>query len=258
MINIPNPKIYPEKTGTNNAIADKMAVMKLNFRITIFNRRNFLVRNLWRLSYYITMLIVSDLSVSFADSNTPMPGKTSVPAKKTSTSQDQDTAISEYQPIAFGVSYIGISLNKNEPLADGTRTWSTGVASWGGEYRFFYKDQWTLALSTEFKGLKDLSGEDLSLFTASQETMRIVRIYHPFYLTLGGRLSYYVPVKHTAIPYERDPNRPLDTGGALSIGSIWIASPNVLMLLRSNRWMSFSSTKNQGVEFLATALFNIR
>ena len=232
--------------------------MKLKFRITIFNRGNILIRSLCRLTYCIMMLIISDLGVSFADTNTPIPTKARAPAKKPSTNQAQETSISEYQPIAFGVSYIGISLNKNEPLADGTRTWSTGVASWGGEYRFFYKDQWTLALSAEFKGLKDHSGEDLSLFTASQETMRIVRIYHPFYLTLGGRLSYYVPVKQTAIPYERDPTRPLDTGGALSIGSIWITSPNVLMLLRSNRWMSFSSTKNQGVEFLATVLFNIR
>jgi hypothetical protein len=60
------------------------------------------------------------------------------------------------------------------------------------------------------------------------------------------------------LPYEKDQSRAIDTGAAVSIAAIWIASPRTLAKLTANRWRSMSTTKKQGIEITATALFKIR
>jgi hypothetical protein len=164
----------------------------------------------------------------------------------------------EADPTAFASSYFGLILNQNQPWSYGTTTWSKGGPSWGGEYRFFYKDSWTLSLSGEFKKLEDLTHTDKNIFTFSQETMRLVRLYHPWYLAAGGKFSYYIPVRQISIPYERDQSRAIDTGAAISVATIWITGPHLTTMLSANRWRSLSTTKKQGVELMATALVAIR
>jgi hypothetical protein len=169
-----------------------------------------------------------------------------------------NTSNPEAEPTAFASSYFGLILNQNQPWSYGTSTWSEGGPAWGAEYRFFYKDVWTLSLSGQFKKLENMEHLDQNIFTFSQETMRLVRLYHPWYLAAGGRLSYYIPVRQISIPYERDQSRAIDTGAAISLATIWIANPRLTTMLSANRWRSLSTTKRQGIELIATALVTLR
>jgi hypothetical protein len=169
-----------------------------------------------------------------------------------------DFSSSENFPLAFRPSYASLLINQTYTIANKDGRFTEPKLSWGAEYRFFYKDQWTLSVNGEFNGREDIAQEEQSTFNISQETMRILRLYHPWYLTLGGRLSYMIPVKKISIPYERDPKRNMDTGGSISIGSVFIVNERVTIMLSSHRWTSFRTSKNQGLSNIFTVLTPLR
>ena len=166
--------------------------------------------------------------------------------------------LSENPPVAFPSSYIGILVNQNHPYSYGKDAYSSGGPSWGAEYRFVYKDTWTLAITGSFKQLDDKSNRDVPIFSLSQETLRLIRLYHPWYFAFGAKLLYFVPVRRIMLPYERDQTRSIDTGAAATIAAVWKASDNTAYLISANRWRSLSTSKKQGIEMVATALFTIR
>ncbi len=174
--------------------------------------------------------------------------------------QEKDTALLletanyDIQPVAFAPIYVGVLINENHPWSFGQRTWSKGGTSFGLEYRYFYKDTWTLAVSGEFKQLSDLDGHDKSLFIGSQESMRLIRLYHPLYLGIGGKLSYISPVVKVSVPYDRDDTRTIDIGMSMTMSAIWITNPRVTTMLTVSRWRSASTTKRQGIEIAASLL----
>lgn len=219
----------------------KLNLSKLAF---ILNSSRSLTRNSAKFYFTATLAVVASAGIGYsAEKQSDITFESSNP---------------EDEPTAFASSYFGFILNQNQPWSYGTSTWSKGGPSWGVEYRFFYKDTWTLAISGEFKQLKNLEHNDENLFALSQETMRLVRLYHPWYLAAGGKLSNYTPVRQISIPYERDETRALDTGAAISVATIWIVGPRVITMLSANRWRSLSTTKRQGVELTATALITFR
>lgn len=209
--------------------------------------------------YSITTLAIVWISLSSmpAYSQSPMPSvKSGNPSKSAETKNTFEA--SESPPLAFRASYAGLLINQTYSLSPKSGQFTEPKLSWGAEYRFFYKDQWTLSVTGEFKGQEDIAQEEQSTFNISQETMRLVRLYHPWYLTLGGRLSYLVPVKKISIPYERDPKRNMDTGGALSIGSVFIVNERLTVMLSTHRWTSFRTSKNQGLSNIFTLLMPLR
>jgi hypothetical protein len=166
--------------------------------------------------------------------------------------------MSESTPILFPSSYFGILLNQNHPYSYGQSEYTSGGPSWGAEYRFFYKDNWTLAISGSFKQLNDLQLKSSPNFALSQETLRLVRLYHPWYFAAGARLQYFVPVRRIMLPYERDQTRAIDNGAAISMAAIWKSSKNTAMIFGVNRWRSLSTSRKQGVEISASTLFTIQ
>ena len=164
----------------------------------------------------------------------------------------------ESEPVAFAPSYLGLILEQNLPLSDGFKTWSSGGPSWGGEYRFIYKDRWSLSVSGSFKHLYAIDRSEASLFAVSQESTRITRVYHPFYVGVGGRLSYLVPVRKIEIPYSRAQTRLIDTGAGLGASMMIITKQGFVIAMSAHRWRSLSTTKRQGFELSMSALMSIR
>jgi hypothetical protein len=164
----------------------------------------------------------------------------------------------ELQPQAFSESYFGLIVNQNHPWSYGQSTWAKGGPSFGGEYRFFYKDSWTVSISGEFKQLSDLEGKNKALLIGSQESMKLVRLYHPLYLGVGGKFSNYSPVKAISFPYERDDTRAVDNGVSLCVSALWISTPRTAVMLTASRWRSLSTTKRQGIELALSTLYKFR
>ena len=234
------PRTYPENTGTNSAGADKISNM-------IEALRKFFC--LMVLGKQFCLLV---FFIFFGVTSTLAQGQPLLSAEST------ELEVNESPPVAFPSSYIGLLLNQNHPYSYGKSEYSRGGASWGAEYRFFYKDTWTLAITGSFKQLEDVGGGDAPLFALSQETLRLVRLYHPWYFCIGARLLYFIPVRRIMLPYERDQSRAIDTGAALTTAIVWKSSNKSAYLLSVNRWRSLSTNKKQGLEITGTALFTIR
>lgn len=172
--------------------------------------------------------------------------------------ETQKPEISETSPVLFPSSYVGILVNQNHPYSFGNNDYSNGGPSWGAEYRFFYKDHWTLAITGSFKQLDDAEKVSVPVFSLSQETLRIFRLYHPWYFATGARLQYFVPVRQIMLPYERDQTRSIDNGAALTVATIWKSSEKTAMIFSVNRWRSLSTSRKQGIEISIAALFTVR
>jgi len=165
---------------------------------------------------------------------------------------------SESTPIAFKSSYVGLIVNRNYGFEANGARFTSPKTSWGAEYRFFYKDEWTLALAGEFQGRSNFDNRYSSTFMLAQETQKIVRIYHPWYVSAGGRLSYHVPVRKISIPYERDQDREVYTGAALSAAAVLILNERLILMLGAHRWTSLSTQKENGLSTALTMLMMIR
>lgn len=165
---------------------------------------------------------------------------------------------SEATPIAFKSSYVGLIVNWNYGFEADDGRFTSPKASWGAEYRFFYKDEWTLALTGQFQGRSNFENRYSSTFALAQETQKIVRIYHPWYVSGGGRLSYNIPVRKISIPYERDQDRDVYTGAALSAAAMLILNDRLILMLGAHRWTSLSTQKENGLNTALTMLMMMR
>lgn len=179
-------------------------------------------------------------------------------ADETSSPNLSESINLEYEPVAFAPSYLGLLLNQNQPSGYGLQTWSSGGPSWGAEYRFFYKDQWSLSVTGSFKQLYGADKSETSLFALSQESTRVARLYHPIYVGIGGRLSYLVPVNKIEIPYTRDQSRLIDTGAGLGLSMLMITDQGFIISVAAHRWRSLSTTRREGFELSLAALISIR
>jgi hypothetical protein len=113
-------------------------------------------------------------------------------------------------------------------------------------------------LAGEFQGRSNFDNRYSSTFMLAQETQKIVRIYHPWYVSAGGRLSYHVPVRKISIPYERDQDREVYTGAALSAAAVLILNERLILMLGAHRWTSLSTQKENGLSTALTMLMMIR
>lgn len=197
--------------------------------------------------------LFSDLSLAQTQNDQAINNE--APASPISTLESNNLEIA---PVAFRSSYVGGSVNQNFALFENANGFSKPKVSWGLEYRFFYKDEWTLAICGEFKGQPDQDQRERSIFSISQETMKIFRLYHPWYISVGGRISYQIPVKKISIPYERDQDRNLYPGGGVTIATIYKPNDRLLLLISAQRWASLSTQTDQGFTGVISALFPIR
>jgi|688.fasta_scaffold19221_5 hypothetical protein len=231
--------------------------------ITIFNIFNqycslIYLRQIQWLYPIMLSLITATHSVIAAENNESLTRSDQPPPDSSDPNTLAKALNSEATPIAFKSSYVGLIVNRNYGFdANGAR-FTAPKTSWGAEYRFFYKDEWTLALTGEFEGRSSLENRYSSTFTLAQETQKIIRIYHPWYFSAGGRLSYHVPVRKISIPYERDQDRDVYTGAALSAAAMFILNDRFILMLGAHRWTSLSTQKENGLSTALTMLMMIR
>jgi hypothetical protein len=231
--------------------------------ITIFNIFNqycslIYVRPIQWLYPIMLSLITATHSVIAAGNNESVTRSEQSPPSPSESNPTVQPLNSESTPIAFKSSYVGLIVNRNYGFEANGARFTSPKTSWGAEYRFFYKDEWTLALTGEFQGRSNFENRYSSTFMLAQETQKIVRIYHPWYASAGGRLSYHVPVRKISIPYERDQDREVYTGGALSAAAMLILNDRLILMLGAHRWTSLSTQKENGLSTALTMLMMIR
>jgi hypothetical protein len=221
----------------------------------LYRRKNLLGFKSAHFTHLITsMLLITTPTVGIA---------TEISSKASEKFEDDgsrdEALVSEDTPVIFKTSYIGAILNQNYTTHSSNKVLTAPRVSLGAEYRFFYKDEWTLAITGEFKGQSSRrENKNNASFTISQETQKIMRIYHPWYFSTGGRFSYHIPIKKVSIPYDRDQDRNVFTSGAITASTLLGINENTLIMLSAQRWTSLSSQKENGFSTAITTLMTIR
>lgn len=168
------------------------------------------------------------------------------------------------EPRAFAMSYAGLEFTRNYPIAFSEDEFSPGKTHLALSFRYFPDQDWMMGLAGGFRMLRahsdvssDLTGDtadtqsdskELPVFTIAHESARIIRIYHPVYLTLGARILYLAPTRQAMIPTGKSEKYQTEFGAGLVGTVIWQTGTDRFWTLRAERWRGTGSQRYHGVE----------
>lgn len=110
-------------------------------------------------------------------------------------------------------------------------------------------EEWILGLSTQFKILED-SKEDESvvLWNMQQDFYRKWRLYHPFYLLIGGKFLYLMPVEKAILPFRKSDKFKTELGVGISIAFLFLYSRETGGGFYIDAWRGTATRKFQSLE----------
>jgi len=147
------------------------------------------------------------------------------------------------QQQAFHPIYLGLGVHKANPISIAENEYKRGGIGSKLSYRFFLHDEWAVGLSGGFKTLTKDSDLKETFLTLSQETQRLFRIYHPFWLGLGTQIMYIAGVENSGFPIERDPTQPPQVGVGAGISLFYIMNSSLLTHGDVSRWRGTASNR---------------
>jgi hypothetical protein len=150
---------------------------------------------------------------------------------------------------AFERAYLVVGAGKNFPVAESTRYFTSGYPHPAFGYRYTLDDKWILGVSGLFKVLEHKENRTTaSLLTIQEESQRLVRIYHPVYLSGGLKILYIVPGHQPRLPLQKDSNFTTEIGAAAVAGLVVPFGDGYLSGCYGERWRGSRSKRLQGVE----------
>ena len=155
----------------------------------------------------------------------------------------------------FAKSYIKLELVRNYPEATTKQTMAPSVLQPNLSYMHVVNGDWMMALGGGLKTLERLDTPEipapsrtLAIYSLNHETLRAIRLTHPYYLLLGVKVSYLLPSRTGKPPPLRDPIYPTEIGVALSVQAVQLLSQRMMLTLRVDRWRGVNSSKLAGME----------
>lgn len=134
---------------------------------------------------------------------------------------------------------------------------SKGVG-YGLGYTFVVRQQYLVSMVAGFHSLYDLKGEqNFGYFTIYNESLRLFRLYHPLYLTVGGRLGYMIPTESTAIPLEQNKSYENEVMLGASLGLSYVFTKKLLMAGQLAFWGGSNSSKHRVIDAALSLRFKI-
>lgn len=150
---------------------------------------------------------------------------------------------------AFKDNYLSVELVRNQPFSSSQNQFIGGDISQFFSFRHTLRDQWLMGVNVGFKRFKTkLEKRHVSLFTVSQESLRLIRLYHPLYLAIGPKLFYLLPTRGKKLPPEKETeyNREIGIGFAASLQYIFYK--RFLLHARLELWRGVNREVFQGTE----------
>jgi hypothetical protein len=160
----------------------------------------------------------------------------------------------------FAANYLSLGISKNFPVDKGARQFQPGYYHPRIGYRYAFSDSWLMGISAQFKVLKTKnSGEVISLFTIEEQSLKIFRLYHPFYLLVGGKFMYLLPAKKPRLPIQKNGDLEIEVGAGATISLVYLINRASFFGAYIDQWRGTKTTKLQAIEtgfFIATAVGN--
>jgi hypothetical protein len=188
---------------------------------------------------------VLGLCLFFADSAGANPDK-SIDNSKLSAAVGPAVTPSE---TIFATSYFNLGIGKNFPVDKGTRRFQPGYYHPIFGYRYVLNDSWLMGVSTQFKVLKAReTGEPVSLFCIEEQSQKIFRLYHPFYLLMGGKFMYLLPANKPRFPVQKNSDFAIEIGAGATISLLYMINKSTFIGAYLDQWRGTKTTRLQALE----------
>ncbi len=137
----------------------------------------------------------------------------------------------------FTDNYITYEFARETPLGDTKNVFRSLRPNHILGYRHNLGTDWLTGISVGFKSFAERkTGDELSFFSISHESLYIFRLYHPVYLLAGPKFSYMLPSRNAKIPFTKNPNYELEVGAAATAQIAWRILPSFVVHARFDRW----------------------
>jgi hypothetical protein len=154
--------------------------------------------------------------------------------------------------LSFGINQISVDFSRDYPASKTLARFQPST-KWNPNfsYRHLFSDRWMAAIGGGYKSFifkESESSKELIFLVLSHEMFRLIRLYDPFFLKIGGKIQYLAPIQERKIPSERAPEAESEVGGAVSLGILTRVSKSWLFDARVDRWRGTKTTKYQAVQ----------
>lgn len=161
-------------------------------------------------------------------------------------------------PAFLAKNYYLVKVTKSYPSSQHRLALQSKGVGYGLGYTFVVRQQYLVSMIAGFHSLYDLDGEqNFGYFTIYNESLRLFRLYHPLYLTLGGRLGYMIPTESTAIPLEQNKSFENEVMLGASLGLYYVLTKKLLVGGGVAFWGGSNSSKHRVVDATLTLRFRI-
>lgn len=120
---------------------------------------------------------------------------------------------------------------------------------YGLGYTFVVRQRYFVSLMAGFHSLYDFESEQtLGYFTAYNESLRLIRLYHPLYLTVGGRIGYMIPTESTELPLKQNKDYENEVMLGASAGLAYVVTPRIVVSSQLSYWGGTNSATHRIVD----------
>lgn len=141
--------------------------------------------------------------------------------------------------------YYLLKITRSYPSEQNRLDLDAKDAGYGLGYTFVIRQQYLVSLVAGFHSLSHIpSGEDFSYFTIYNESLRLFRLYHPLYLTVGGRIGYMIPTEGNSLPLKQNKEFENEIMLGASAGLALVLSKSVLLGGHLAYWGGTNTSKH--------------
>jgi hypothetical protein len=157
-------------------------------------------------------------------------------------------------PDGYSKDYLFLQITQDVPLAasqDDLR--ASGKFNLGLDYRHLLGTHWMVGVHYRIRSFERKNSQSLSILSLSNQTQRIMRLYHPFYALIGTEWSYMIPTRSLSLPLTKDPEYQTEIGVGLNASLWYYINSRLLLELRGARWRGTKTNRLHGWESTLSA-----
>lgn len=146
--------------------------------------------------------------------------------------------------------YYTLKLSGSFPAGDHQKRFlENDGLGYGLGYTFVVQQRYFVSLIAGFHSLYDYENEStLGYFTAYNESLRLIRLYHPLYLTVGGRIGYMIPTESTELPLKQNKSYENEVMLGASAGLALVLTPRIVVSTQLSYWGGTNSATHRIVD----------
>lgn len=153
-------------------------------------------------------------------------------------------------PTFLAKNYYFAKVTRSYPTEGNRQSLDAEGVGYGLGYTFTIRQQYLVSLVAGFHSLYHIPSDSaFSYFTVYNESLRLLRLYHPVYATVGGRVGYMVPTLASGIPLKQNTafENEIMVGG--SGGLALVLAKDILVGTQLAMWGGTNSSKHRIIDF---------